>query len=206
MMLAIPCDVSDPGQVEAMGARAVERFGRIDILVNNAVVAPDGGIMPERTPDVFGQTVRINLLGTWYGRHAVDTRMLRDGQGGSIINIASIAGLSGLTDFPVAYQASKAAVINLTRNLACSWADRGVLVNAIAAGWFPSEMTAPLAGPTSLPRLGEATRLHGPDGKPGGVDRPLAVPGLGGLELRDRPHMSGGRWLYGQLWGYPISG
>jgi NAD(P)-dependent dehydrogenase (short-subunit alcohol dehydrogenase family) len=66
--------------------------------------------------------------------------MLRDG-GGSIINIASIAGLTGVRDFPPAYQASKAAVINLTRSLACSWGDRGVRVNALAPGWFPSEMT-----------------------------------------------------------------
>jgi NAD(P)-dependent dehydrogenase (short-subunit alcohol dehydrogenase family) len=66
--------------------------------------------------------------------------MLKDG-GGSIINIASIAGLMGVRDFPPAYQASKGAVINLTRSLACSWADRGVRVNAIAPGWFPSEMT-----------------------------------------------------------------
>jgi NAD(P)-dependent dehydrogenase (short-subunit alcohol dehydrogenase family) len=158
MAQAIPCDVSDPEQVEATVTSALERFGRVDILVNNAGVVPDGGMMPERLPrDVFEQTVRTNLLGTWYGCRAVGTRMLRDGKGGSIINIASIAGLTGLTDFPVAYQATKAAVINLTRNLACSWADRGVRVNAMAPGWFPSEMTAPWLG--FPPFLAWATRL-----------------------------------------------
>src|SRR5437762_1509149 len=69
-------------------------------------------------------------------------KMLADGKGGSIINIASIAGMGGQPNFPPAYQATKAAVVNLTRNLACSWADRGVRVNCIAPGWFPSEMTA----------------------------------------------------------------
>jgi enoyl-[acyl-carrier-protein] reductase (NADH) len=72
--------------------------------------------------------------------------MLGDGGGGSIVNVASIAGLTGVRDFPPAYQASKAAVINLTRSLACSWADRGVRVNAIAPGWFPSEMTDAVFG------------------------------------------------------------
>ncbi len=100
MALAIPCDVSDPGQVEAMVARAVERLGRVNILVNNAGVAPDGGTIPERmSPDVFEQIVRINLLGTWYGCHAVYTRMLRDGQGGSITNIAFDRGLERLDRF-----------------------------------------------------------------------------------------------------------
>ena len=70
--------------------------------------------------------------------------MLRDGKGGSIINISSVAGINGLANFPSAYQATKAAVIHLTHNLGCSWADRGVRVNAIAPGWFPSDMTAPV--------------------------------------------------------------
>ncbi len=65
--------------------------------------------------------------------------MLADRQGGSIINIASAAGLGASKDFPSAYQTSKAAVIGLTRNLACSWADRGVRVNALAPGWFPAK-------------------------------------------------------------------
>ena len=69
--------------------------------------------------------------------------MLADGKGGSIINISSIMGMGGGCDHPVAYQASKGAVNILTKNLACSWADRGVRVNAILPGYFPSEMTDP---------------------------------------------------------------
>jgi NAD(P)-dependent dehydrogenase (short-subunit alcohol dehydrogenase family) len=142
--LAVKCDVGDPAQVKALMQRAMERFGRIDVLVNNAGTVADAGMLPERIPDqLFGETVRVNLLGLWYCCRGAAEIMLRDGNGGSIINIASVAGLGGVANFSPAYQATKAAVINLTRNLACSWADRGVRVNALAPGWFPSEMTGP---------------------------------------------------------------
>ncbi len=170
---SVACDVGDPAQVARLVARAIERFGRIDIMINNAGVAAEAGMVPERIPDeAFEQTVRVNLLGTWYGCREAGARMLADGNGGSIINIASIAGLSGVPNFPSAYQATKAAVINLTRNLAASWADRGVRVNALAPGWFPSEMTADfLAVPAFLKwtismapmgRIGRLEELVGP--------------------------------------------
>ena len=98
--------------------------------------------------------------------------MLADGQGGSIINIASILGLGGLADASASYQASKAAVVNLTRSLACSWGNRGVRVNAIAPGWFPSEMTAGIFGMpgfldwakslAAMKRIGDPEELVGP--------------------------------------------
>ena len=142
--IAVKCDVSDSAQVKRLMEAAVSRYGRIDVLVNNAGVVPDAGMVPERVPDdVFAATVQVNLMGLWYCcRYAADC-MLADGKGGSIINNASVAGLVGIGNFPPAYQATKAAVIHLTRNLACSWADRGVRVNALAPGWFPSEMTGP---------------------------------------------------------------
>ena len=97
--------------------------------------------------------------------------MLRDGKGGSIINISSIMGLGGQQNHPAAYLATKAAVINLTRTLACSWGDRGVRVNAIAPGWFPSEMTEPyfaapafferIKGQAALRRVGDPSELAG---------------------------------------------
>lgn len=98
--------------------------------------------------------------------------MLADGRGGSIINNASVLGLGGARDLATAYQASKAAVINLTRNLALSWSDRGVRVNALAPGWFPSEMTAGVLGnahfhkwaadAAAMRRIGEPRELIGP--------------------------------------------
>jgi NAD(P)-dependent dehydrogenase (short-subunit alcohol dehydrogenase family) len=151
--LALQCDVGNPDEVATMVAAGWKQFGRIDILVNNAGVAAESTITPERIPhELFEQTMRVNLLGTWY--------------------IASIAGMAGVADFPTAYQSSKAAVINLTRNLAASWADRGIRVNAIAPGWFPSELTGPVFGipdfyrwvseAAPLNRVGDPAELAGP--------------------------------------------
>jgi len=140
--LALKCDVGNAGSVAATVAAAWSRFGRVDVLVNGAGVIAESALVPEKVPpQLFEQTVRVNLLGTWHCCREVAALMLADGKGGSIINVASVAGLSGAAGFPPAYQATKAAVINLTRSLACSWADRGVRVNALAPGWIPSEMT-----------------------------------------------------------------
>ena len=141
-VLAQPCDVTDSAAVRDLVAAGWERFGPVDVLVNNAGVSADAGIMPEKVPDeLFEQTVRVNLTGTFICCREVATRLMAAGRPGAIVNVASVAGMGGATYFPPAYQASKAAVINLTRNLALSWADRGIRVNALAPGWFPSEMT-----------------------------------------------------------------
>lgn len=170
--LVVRCDVSDPEQVESAVAEACKAFGRIDILVNNAGLVAEGPAVPEKIPhEAFEQTMRVNLFGVWYCTQAAAKRMLADGRGGSIINISSIAGLAGVPDFPVAYHSSKAAVLNLTRSLACSWADRGVRVNAIAPGWFLTEINEQvLAHPdfrqwaeegAAMNRIGEARELVG---------------------------------------------
>jgi NAD(P)-dependent dehydrogenase (short-subunit alcohol dehydrogenase family) len=140
--VAVGCDVTDAEQVEALLAAGWERFGRVDIMVNNAGAIPDGGPVPERLPhELFERSVQVNLLGTWHGCRAAGARMLADGRGGAIVNTASVSGLGAGLPTAIAYQASKAAVIQLTRLLGWSWADRGVRVNAIAPGWFPSEAT-----------------------------------------------------------------
>jgi NAD(P)-dependent dehydrogenase (short-subunit alcohol dehydrogenase family) len=171
--MATRCDVSDSTDVSAMVEAAWERFGRVDILVNNAGVTAEGGVMPERVPDeLFLSTVAVNLTGTYWCCREVGRRQLADGRGGSIINISSVLGLGGQHNFPVAYQATKAAVVNLTRGLAASWADRGVRVNAIAPGWFPSEMTSPwfavplfferFEAQAPMNRVGDPDELMGP--------------------------------------------
>jgi NAD(P)-dependent dehydrogenase (short-subunit alcohol dehydrogenase family) len=171
--LAVPCDVADPAQVTALISSACDRFGRVDILVNNAGIAGDGGIMPEKVPDeIFAQTIAVNLSGLWYCCREAGARMLADGRGGSIINLASVLGIMGQADLSPAYHASKGAVVNLTRHLASSWGNRGVRVNAIAPGWFPSEMTAGLFGMpgfldwarglSPMNRVGNPSELVGP--------------------------------------------
>jgi NAD(P)-dependent dehydrogenase (short-subunit alcohol dehydrogenase family) len=171
--LAMACDVGVASEVAELFTQACERFGRVDIVVNNAGIAADAGIMPEKVPDgLFQQTLQVNVTGLWYCCREAGARMLADGKGGSIINVASILGLGAVGDLSPAYHASKGAVINLTRHLACSWGNRGVRVNAIAPGWFPSEMTAGLFsvpgfldwanGLAPLKRVGRPEELIGP--------------------------------------------
>jgi len=171
--LAVECDVCDSASVRRMVDAARQRFGRVDVLVNNAGGSAEAGYVPEKTPDeLFVQTIQVNLMGVFYCAREVARHMLADGKGGSIINIASIMGMAGQQNAPSAYQASKGAVINLTRNLACSWADRRVRVNCISPGWFPSELTAGwLATPKFLSRfvdqapmqrIGDPQELAGP--------------------------------------------
>ncbi len=167
------CDVTDSAQVDDLVDSTVAEYGRVDVMINNAGTAGDGGPTPERLPHaLFEQTINVNILGTWYGCQAAARHMLADGKGGSIINISSVLGLGGQQNYPPAYMASKAAVINLTKALATSWGDRGVRVNAIAPGWFPSEMTdqyfaappfmASILAQQPMGRVGELSELAGP--------------------------------------------
>jgi NAD(P)-dependent dehydrogenase (short-subunit alcohol dehydrogenase family) len=162
------CDVSDSGSVAALVQRGWEQFGRIDVLVNNAGVAAEAGFLPERiTDELWLATIGTNVNGLFWCCREVGRRQLADGKGGSIINIASVMGLSGHQNLASAYQASKGAVVNLTRNLGVSWADRRVRVNCIAPGWFPSEMTNDWFGvPEFLDRFQNSApmaRLGDPD-------------------------------------------
>ena len=166
------CDVTESAQVANMFTKAEEKFGRVDILVNNAGQIAEAGSVPENITDaMFEQTVKVNLIGLWYCCKEAGRRMLSDGRGGSIINLSSVAGLNGMRGMPAAYQATKGAVTNLTKSLAANWADRGVRVNAIAPGWFPSEMTGPwvkkgmfldhLSANSPMGRIGKPEELAG---------------------------------------------
>jgi NAD(P)-dependent dehydrogenase (short-subunit alcohol dehydrogenase family) len=165
--MPVTCDVADSDQVAEMVRAAVERFGRIDVLVNNAGVCADVGPMAEKLPhELFERTIQVNLLGAWYVCRDVGAVMLGQGAG-SIVNVSSAGGLHGAQHFAPAYQSSKAALINLTRNLALSWAARGVRVNALAPGWFPSEMTQPFF---DIPVYWEHILRHEPQGRVGDLD------------------------------------
>jgi NAD(P)-dependent dehydrogenase (short-subunit alcohol dehydrogenase family) len=129
-----------PGQLVAT---ALERFGRVDICVNNAGIS-SGGPELQGTLAGFRSVLRVNLEALFAVSLAAAAPMREQGNG-SVVNISSIFGSVASTPVPDAgYVASKSAVNGLTRELAAQWAADGVRVNAIAPGWFPSEMTAEL--------------------------------------------------------------
>lgn len=173
--LPVACDVTDPEQVEAAAAEAVAEFGRIDVLIANAGSVPEGFAMPEKLPPaLFAQSIDVNLNGTWNTCQSVGRQMLLQGSG-SIVIISSYTGLAGVPHFPPAYQAAKAALINISKSLAVSWADRGVRVNALAPGWFPSEMTdLVLAAPAFRARIDDQAPLGRP-GRPDELVGPLLL-------------------------------
>lgn len=138
--LAVRCDVTQRGEVESLLARTLEQFQRVDVLVANAGVS-DPQPAEAESEETFRHVVDVNLNGVFWSDQCFGRAMLEQGSG-SIINIASVLGLVGAGLIPQAsYAASKGAVVNLTRELAAQWARRGVRVNAIAPGWFASEMT-----------------------------------------------------------------
>jgi NAD(P)-dependent dehydrogenase (short-subunit alcohol dehydrogenase family) len=137
---SMPCDVSDPAQVEILVAATMQRFRRLDILINNAGVT--WGAMPEDMPlDKWQKVIDVNLTGCFLMAQAAGREMLKSNSG-SIINIASIAGMTSSANGPfyAGYVASKAGLIGLTRELAASWGRRGIRVNAIAPGFFHSRL------------------------------------------------------------------
>ena len=139
--LGLGCDVRDPEQVQEVVARTTADFGGIDILVNNAGTV--WGASPEDTPlDGWQKVIDVNLTGVFLFSQAAGRVMIGAG-GGAIVNIASVAGLrSGPPEImnAIAYNATKGGVIAFTRDLAGKWAQHGIRANAIAPGWFPSDM------------------------------------------------------------------
>ncbi len=157
-------DVADPQQCQQLVDAAMAEFGRVDVLINNAGV---GTAVPatRETAEEFRAVIDVNLNGSYWMAQACGRVM---GPGSSIINIASVLGLTtgGLPQ--AAYSASKAGVIGLTRDLAQQWSGRkGIRVNALAPGFFASEMTDELKPgylDSLMPRmlmgrLGEAAEL-----------------------------------------------
>lgn len=136
--LCVATDIADPEQATHMIQAAMERFGRVDILINNAGV---GTAFPatRETPEQFRQVIDVNLNGAYWAAQACG-RVMQPGS--AIINISSVLGLTTAGLPQAAYSASKAGLIGLTRDLAQQWGSRkGIRVNAIAPGFFTSEMT-----------------------------------------------------------------
>jgi NAD(P)-dependent dehydrogenase (short-subunit alcohol dehydrogenase family) len=137
--MAIPTDVTVYAQVEALVERTAEALGRLDIIVNNSGIAT---VMPvaEMPPEDFRRTVEVNLVGVFNGCRASAGRLIAQ-KSGKVINLASMLGASGLSGY-AAYSASKGGVIALTRALAVEWARYNIQVNAMAPGWFVTDMNS----------------------------------------------------------------
>jgi NAD(P)-dependent dehydrogenase (short-subunit alcohol dehydrogenase family) len=156
------CDVSKQEQVQGLIDDAVRAFGRLDIIVNNAGVAAMSPAT-DITLDEWNKVVSINLTGVFLCARTAARHMIKQG-GGKIVNIASIYGAVGDV-FPASpYYATKGAVINMTRDLAVEWAPYNIKVNAIAPGFFPSEMTEAIF---QEPGYLEYIRKQTPLGRPG---------------------------------------
>ena len=125
-------DVADSAQVDAMVAAAVDRWGRVDVLVNNAGVNLPG-VLHEVTDEVVERTLAVNVKGQIYGCRAVIPHMLRQG-GGSIVNVASVNGVVS-EPFLAVYSASKGASVMLSKGVALDYAKQGIRCNAICPGW-----------------------------------------------------------------------
>ena len=170
--LAMACDARETDQVAAVVERTVRELGRLDVLVNNA--GATWGAAPEDIPpEAWRKVIDVNLTGVFAFCQEAG-RVMIGRRGGRIINVASVAAFRG---FPadivdaLPYNASKGGVIALTRDLACKWAHHGITVNALAPGWFPSDMSAGVLGDrgdeiVSRIPLG---RLGGPDDLKGAV-------------------------------------
>lgn len=138
---ALPCDVTDSASVEAMIHQAIGQYGRIDILHNNAGVLIPGTALSQRIED-WDLTFQVNVRGMLLVCRAVIPQMQQQG-GGIIINTASTSGMCGEANL-AAYNASKGAVINFTRQLAVEYAKDNIRVNCVCPGWVDTGFNDPI--------------------------------------------------------------
>ena len=166
----VAADASDPAQIQKVCDEAMQRLGQVDILVNNA--GATWGAPAEDYPlEAWDKVMNLNIRSIFLMSQAVGKASMIPRRSGRIINVASIAGLSGSIDVQfIAYGTSKGAVVNFTRTLAGEWGRHGITVNALAPGFFPSKMTKgvlatfgvdKLAAQAPLKRIGDDDDLKG---------------------------------------------
>ena len=136
--LYVPCDVSVPEQCEALVARTVAHFGRLDVACNNAGIGGPSAPVADYPLDGWAQVIGINLSGVFYGMKYQIAAMLKGG-GGSIVNMASILGAVAFPTAP-AYTAAKHGVLGLTQTAALEYGAAGVRVNAVGPGFIHTPM------------------------------------------------------------------
>ena len=168
--VAIEADLSEAADRERLVRETLDRFGRIDVLVNNAGIGHAVSVEDE-TLDVFRDAMELNVTAIWHLSKLCGESMVAAGSG-SIVNVASMLGHVASTPIKQAhYCASKGAVVNLTRELAAQWGRKGVRVNTLSPGWFKSEMTGDMDTDESsqrfvtanamIPRMGHEHELDG---------------------------------------------
>lgn len=166
----VTADVADENDRERLVADVLDRFGRVDVLVNNAGVGATVAVEDEEL-ERFRSAMEVNVTALWHLSKLCAPSMIAGGSG-AIVNVASMLGHVGATPIKQAhYCASKGAVVNLTRELALQWARKGIRVNALCPGWFPSEMTEGMdtdegsqrfiKSNSPIPRMGELHELDG---------------------------------------------
>ncbi|MGY1605127.1 SDR family NAD(P)-dependent oxidoreductase [Geodermatophilus sp. SYSU D00815] len=162
--LVARADVADPAQVESMVARTVEELGRLDVVVNNAGVLSSAPLL-ETTDDEWDRVLGTNLRGTFLVTRAAGRHLVAQGRG-KVVNVASNYAFLGVPHH-AAYTASKAAVVAFTRTMAVEWARHGVQVNALAPGFFATDLNADVRADEELMRRVRRTipqpRIGAPD-------------------------------------------
>ena len=168
--LALPCDVKSSKEVQEVVDATLKEFGRLDILVNNS--GANWGSPPEDYPlGGWQKVMETNLTGAFLFSQIAGRVMIRQ-KSGNIINIASIMGVIGMESEvadAIGYSASKGALITFTKDLAAKWAKYNLRVNALAPGWFPTDMTEWVIGHQGekllrhipMRRFGEGDELKG---------------------------------------------
>lgn len=157
----IAADASEPTEVQRVCRQALEQLGNIDILVNNAG-ATWGAPAEDHPLEAWDKVMNLNVRSVFLFSQYIAKHSMLPRRDGAILMMASIAGLAGNGGGgqTAAYNASKAAVINLTRALAAEWGPSGIRVNAIAPGWFPSKMTRGSIESRGIEKITERIPLH----------------------------------------------
>ena len=162
--LALAGDISDEHFVESAALQCIDKFGRVDALVNNAGISCISSAL-ETSADLYRKVIDVNLVAPFLLAKAFGRVMIANGSG-SVVNVASVAGLQGVADRS-AYNASKHGLIGLTRTLAVEWGAKGVRVNAVAPGFIqtpilasmPEDVLKGMEARVPLKRLGRAEEI-----------------------------------------------
>jgi NAD(P)-dependent dehydrogenase (short-subunit alcohol dehydrogenase family) len=172
--LPVPTDLQQTDQLDAVVQQTLDRYGRVDVLVNNAGMV-DAEPAIDEPLNRFTDVIAVNLVAPFaLAQRAAKAMLDTETPNGAIVNVASILGLRGVGQIPQAgYAASKGGIVNLTRELGAQWARKGIRVNAIAPGWFESEMTSDMFAEESGHKWVARRAPMGRHGKEGELDGAL---------------------------------